>query len=108
MDYDALLNELYRLERFGIKLGLETITELLGHMGNPHRRFKTVHVTGANGEGSVCADIASVLRKAGYRTGLYTSPHLVRVNERIQIDGRGISDADGARLFQEMQPAVAE
>src|SRR5256712_2392548 len=108
MDYDALLNELYRLERFGIKLGLETITELLGHMGNPHRRFKTVHVTGTNGKGSVCAYIASVLRKAGYRTGLYTSPHLVRFNERIQIDGREISDADVARIYQEMQPAIAK
>ena len=62
MDYEALLNELYRLERFGIKLGLDTITELLGHMGNPHRRFKTLHVTGTNGKGSVCAYVASVLR----------------------------------------------
>jgi len=108
MDYEALLNELYRLERFGIKLGLETITDLLGHMGNPHRRFKTVHVTGTNGKGSVCAYIASVLRKAGYRVGLYTSPHLVRFNERIQVDGREIPDADVARIYQEMQPAIAK
>ncbi len=108
MDYDALLNELYRLERFGIKLGLETITELLGHMGNPHRRFKTVHVTGTNGKGSVCAFAASVLRKAGYRVGLYTSPHLVRFNERIQIDGAEIPDADVARIYAEMQPAIAK
>src|SRR2546428_1335992 len=108
MDYDALLNELYRLERFGIKLGLETITELLGHMGNPHRRFKTVHVTGTNGKGSVCAYVASVLRKAGYRVGLYTSPHLVRFNERIQVDGVEIPDADVARIYQEMQPAIAK
>ncbi|TLZ56972.1 MAG: bifunctional folylpolyglutamate synthase/dihydrofolate synthase, partial [Methanobacteriota archaeon] len=108
MDYEALLNELYRLERFGIKLGLDTITELLGHMGNPHRRFKTVHVTGTNGKGSVCAYVASVLRKAGHRTGLYTSPHLVRFSERIQVDGREISDADVARIYQEMQPAIAK
>ena len=108
MDYEVLLNELYRLERFGIKLGLDTITDLLGHMGNPHRRFKTVHVTGTNGKGSVCAFVASVLRKAGYRVGLYTSPHLVRFNERIQIDGREISNADVARIYQEMQPAIAK
>src|SRR2546425_5536553 len=108
MDYDALLQELYRLERFGIKLGLDTITELLGHMGNPHRRFKTVHVTGTNGKGSVCAYVASVLRKAGYRVGLYTSPHLVRFNERIQTDGRQISNSDVARIYQEMQPAIAK
>ena len=108
MDYDALLNDLYRLERFGIKLGLDTITDLLGHMGNPHRRFKTVHVTGTNGKGSVCAYVASVLRKAGYRVGLYTSPHLVRFNERIQADGREISNADVARIYAEMGPAIAK
>ncbi|TLZ71056.1 MAG: bifunctional folylpolyglutamate synthase/dihydrofolate synthase [Methanobacteriota archaeon] len=108
MDYDSLLKELYGLERFGIKLGLETITELLGHMGNPHRRFKTVHVTGTNGKGSVCAFVASVLRKAGYRVGLYTSPHLVRFNERIQVDGLEISNADVARIYAEMQPAIAK
>ena len=108
MDYEGLLNELYRLERFGIKLGLETITELLGHMGNPQHRFKTVHVTGTNGKGSTCAFIASVLRKGGYRVGLYTSPHLIRFNERIQVDGREIADADVARIYQEMQPAIAK
>ncbi len=108
MDYEALLNELYLLERFGIKLGIETITDLLGHMGNPHRRFKTVHVTGTNGKGSVCAYVASVLRRAGYRVGLYTSPHLVRFTERIQVDGREIPDADVARIYHEMQPAIAK
>src|SRR2546425_10252438 len=99
MDYDALLQELYRLERFGIKLGLDTITELLGHMGNPHRRFKTPHVTGTNGKGSVCAYVASVLRKTGYRVGLYTSPHPVRFNERIPGDGGEGPGADGARVL---------
>ena len=106
MDYEALLQELYRLERFGIKLGLDTITELLGHVGNPHRRFKAVHVTGTNGKGSVCAFVASALRKAGHRVGLYTSPHLVRFNERIQVDGREIPDADVARIYDEMRPAI--
>jgi len=108
MDYEALLQELYHLERFGIKLGLDTITELLGYMGNPQRRFKTVHVTGTNGKGSVCAYIASVLQKAGYRVGLFTSPHLVRFNERIQVDGREISNEDVARIYAEMQPAIAK
>src|SRR5438093_2697570 len=108
MDYDALLKELYGLERFGIKLGLDTITELLAHMGNPHRRFKTVHVTGTNGKGSVCAYVASILGRAGYRIGLYTSPHLVRFNERIQVDGREISNGDVARIYAEMAPAIAK
>lgn len=108
MDYAALLDELYRLERFGIKLGLDTITDLLGNMGNPQRRFKTVHVTGTNGKGSVCAFVASVLRKAGYHVGLYTSPHLVRFNERIQVDGREIPNEDVARIYAEMKPAIAK
>ncbi len=106
MDYDALLQELYRLERFGIKLGLDTITELLGYMGNPQNRFQTIHVTGTNGKGSVCAFVASVLRKAGYRVGLYTSPHLVRFNERIVVGGREIPDEDVARIYAEMRPAI--
>jgi len=106
MDYEALVQELYRLERFGIKLGLDTITELLGHMGNPQNRFRTIHVTGTNGKGSVCAFVASVLRKAGHRVGLYTSPHLVRFNERIQVDGREIPNEDVARIYAEMKPAI--
>src|SRR5881409_2364280 len=101
MDYEALLKELYHLERFGIKLGLDTITELLGHMGNPQRRFKTIHVTGTNGKGSVCAFVSSILRRAGHRAGLYTSPHLVRFTERIQVDGNEISNDDVARIYAE-------
>ncbi len=104
MDYDALLQELYRLERFGIKLGLDVITDLLDRLGNPHRGLRCVHVTGTNGKGSVCAYIASVLRAAGYRVGLYTSPHLVRFNERIQVDGELIGDADVARLYALIKP----
>jgi dihydrofolate synthase/folylpolyglutamate synthase len=75
-------------------------------MGNPQNRFKTVHVTGTNGKGSVCAFVASVLRKAGYRVGLYTSPHLVRFNERIVVDGREIPDEDVARIYAVMKPAI--
>lgn len=104
MDYEALLDELYRLERFGIKLGLDVIAELLDRLGNPHRGLRCVHVTGTNGKGSVCAYVASVLRAAGYRVGLYTSPHLVRFNERIQVDGEPIPDADVARLYGAIKP----
>jgi len=107
MEYDALLQELYRLERFGIKLGLDVITELLERLGNPHRGLRSVHVTGTNGKGSVCAFVDSVLREAGYRVGLYTSPHLVRFNERIRVDGQEIPDADVARLYARIRP-VAE
>jgi dihydrofolate synthase/folylpolyglutamate synthase len=80
------------LEKFGMKLGLENVAELLDRLGNPHNEFRSVHVAGTNGKGSVCAYIAKILHEAGYKVGLYTSPHLVRLNERIQIDGEQISD----------------
>ncbi len=108
MDTQAALGQLYGLERFGIKLGLDNVRTLLGLVGNPHEGLKAVHVTGTNGKGSVCAYVASALQKAGYRTGLYTSPHLVRFNERIQVDGAPISDEDLLRLWNGIQPAMRQ
>ena len=104
MDYEAFLREFYRLERFGIKLGLDVITDLLHRLGDPHDRFPAVHVTGTNGKGSVCAYLASILRAAGFRVGLYTSPHLVRFNERIRVNGEMISDQDVMRLYGAIRP----
>jgi dihydrofolate synthase / folylpolyglutamate synthase len=106
MDYDTTLEHLYRLERFGIKLGLDNIRQLLSLLGDPHRGLKVLHVTGTNGKGSVCAYAASVLQESGYRVGLYTSPHLIRFNERIQVDLVPISDDDVLRLWAGMQPAI--
>lgn len=106
MDYQTTLEHLYRLERFGIKLGLDNIRRLLSLLGDPHRGLKVLHVTGTNGKGSVCAYAASVLHAAGYRVGLYTSPHLVRFNERIRVDREPITDDDVLRLWSGMQPAI--
>src|SRR5437899_6864953 len=106
MDYQATLEHLYRLERFGIKLGLENIRRLLSLLGDPHRGLKVLHVTGTNGKGSVCAYAAAVLRAAGYHVGLYTSPHLVRFNERIQVDGDPIADEAVVGLWHGMHPAI--
>src|SRR5882762_3373364 len=106
MDYDTTLEHLYRLERFGIKLGLDNIRRLLSLLGDPQRGLKVLHVTGTNGKGSVCAYAASVLEKAGYRVGLYTSPHLVRFNERIQVNRTLIADEEVLRLWGGMQPAI--
>jgi dihydrofolate synthase/folylpolyglutamate synthase len=94
MTYDAneAIEYLFGLEKFGMKLGLENVTELLERLGNPHNEFKSVHVAGTNGKGSVCAYVSSILQEAGYKVGLYTSPHLVRLNERIQINGKEITD----------------
>jgi dihydrofolate synthase / folylpolyglutamate synthase len=100
------LNTLFGLRRFGIKLGLATIRRILVNLGNPHRLYRTVHVAGTNGKGSVASGIASVLRASGYRVGLYTSPHLVRFNERIQVDGAEITDADIVRLYRRVKRAL--
>src|SRR5437879_13057899 len=83
MDYQTTLEHLYRLERFGIKLGLDNIRRLLSLLGDPQRGLKVLHVTGTNGKGSDCAYAVSVLLAAGYRGGLYTSPPPLRFNERI-------------------------
>jgi dihydrofolate synthase / folylpolyglutamate synthase len=89
-----LLSYLYGLTRFGIKPGLGVITKLLHGLDNPHKKFKSIHVAGTNGKGSVAAMLSSVLQEAGYTTGLYTSPHMIRFNERIQINGQEITDKE--------------
>ncbi len=80
--------------------GLERVVELLGRMGNPERQLKYVHIAGTNGKGSTAAMTASILRKAGYRTGLYTSPHIYRFHERIRVDGVDISDEELAAVTE--------
>jgi dihydrofolate synthase/folylpolyglutamate synthase len=93
-----VLEYLYSLERFGIKLGLDVMKQLMDILDHPECGFRSIHVTGTNGKGSTCAFIASVLQKAGYNVGLYTSPHLVRFNERIKVNGVDISDEELIRL----------
>ena len=86
------------------KPGLERTRELLAALGNPEISLKFVHVAGTNGKGSTCACIASILRAAGYKTGLYISPFVLRFNERMQINGEQISDDELIRLTGEIQP----
>ncbi|UCF95648.1 MAG: bifunctional folylpolyglutamate synthase/dihydrofolate synthase [Desulfobacterales bacterium] len=83
---------MYGLRRFGIKLGLATIKRILAGLGNPQADYACIHVAGTNGKGSVASSLATILHHAGYKVGLYTSPHLVRFNERICINNRPISD----------------
>ena len=89
---DYLLEHLYGLRRLGIKVGLEHTNELLRQCGNPQRGLKTIHIAGTNGKGSTAAMIQAILRESGLKVGLYTSPHLIRFNERIRINGLPISD----------------
>ncbi|HEY5777181.1 MAG TPA: folylpolyglutamate synthase/dihydrofolate synthase family protein [Terrimicrobiaceae bacterium] len=90
MTYEESLTWLYSTQQFGIKLGLENIRGLLKALGDPHDHLSFLHVAGTNGKGSVCAILDSILRAAGCRTGLYTSPHLVDFRERIRVDGTKI------------------
>src|SRR2546428_13227238 len=106
MDYDTTLEHLYRLERFGIKLGLDNIRRLLSLLGDPHRGLKVLHVTGTNGKGSVCAYAAAVPRAAGYHVGLYTSPHLVLLNDQIQMAAQPITDEAALGLLHGLQHSI--
>jgi len=103
---EARLERLYSRRTFGIKLGLETETAILEELGNPHRSCLVVHVAGTNGKGSVCAMIESVLRAAGLKTALYTSPHLVRFNERFRVSGRDIGDDELAAVMDAVEDAA--
>ena len=102
----STLEYLYGLQTFGMKLGLRNIRALLHFCHDPHKRFRSVHVAGTNGKGSTSAMIAAVLQSAGYRTGLYTSPHLVKFNERIRVNGEMISDSDLVRYAALFRPKI--
>ncbi len=91
---DAALSRLYERRQFGIKLGLDPVRRMCELLGNPEKEFGVIHVAGTNGKGSVSAIIASIAQASGLKVGLYTSPHLVRFNERIRINGIDVSDAD--------------
>ena len=88
MNQDQALQYLYNLTSLGWKLGLNKIRSLLAELNNPHEQYPTIHVAGTNGKGSTSAMMESILRSAGYKTGLFTSPHLVYIGERIKCNGK--------------------
>jgi dihydrofolate synthase/folylpolyglutamate synthase len=85
--YEEFTRHIGDREYFGQKLGLDRIRALLNRLGNPHEQFRSIHIAGTNGKGSTAAMLAAILEEAGYRTGLYTSPHLEDFCERIRVDG---------------------
>ena len=101
-DFERLRIVRYNTQNFD----LDRMRTLLRRLGNPQDKFKSVHIAGTKGKGSTCAMIASMLRACGYKVGLYTSPHLVDVRERIQINGEMISQAEFARLVKVAEPIV--
>jgi dihydrofolate synthase / folylpolyglutamate synthase len=90
------------------KFNLENITILAKSLGSPEQKYPSIHLAGTNGKGSTAAFLESILRRAGYRTGLYTSPHLERINERIRVNGDEISDADFASVFSRIHAVVEQ
>jgi dihydrofolate synthase/folylpolyglutamate synthase len=104
---DESLSWLYRTQSRGIKLGLEGIQALADAFGNPHQSLRFIHVAGTNGKGSVCAMLESICRAAGLKTGLFTSPHLVRYNERIQVNRRSIPDSDVVESLGEVRACLS-
>jgi dihydrofolate synthase / folylpolyglutamate synthase len=106
MQYDETLDWLFSLENVGIKLGLDRMRDLMAALGNPERSFRSVHVAGTNGKGSVCAMLDSIFREAGLVTGLYTSPHLVDYEERIQVQGTTIPREEVATLAGEIRQTL--
>ncbi|KJU86972.1 bifunctional folylpolyglutamate synthase/ dihydrofolate synthase, partial [Candidatus Magnetobacterium bavaricum] len=108
MSYDKSIEHLYGLQKHGIKLGLANISTVAELLGQPQRAFQSVHVAGTNGKGSTSAMIAAILGAEGFKTGLFTSPHLVRFTERIRVDGVEISEAEVVSLTQEIREALSE
>ncbi|GBD89036.1 folylpolyglutamate synthase [bacterium BMS3Abin03] len=92
MNIETSLKKLFSLHTFGVKLGLENVKKFLGLLGDPQNDLKAIHIAGSNGKGSTASFIASILMECGYKVGLYTSPHFVRFNERIIINGKQIPD----------------
>jgi len=103
-----VLDKLFSLQRFGIKPGLERTLSLLDFLGNPHLKTKFVHAAGTNGKGSVCSTLFSILFEAGYRVGLYTSPHIFDFSERIRINEKCITEDEIIEFSNIIMPYALE
>ena len=108
MGFQETIQYLFDLQKFGTKLGLDNTIALLELLGRPDKKQSYLHVTGTNGKGSVSAFCASVLSRAGYSTGLYTSPHLVSFTERIRVDGKAASEDGVVALAERLKSLLAE
>src|SRR5271169_1735933 len=108
MTYQATVEQLYALgHELAItpshKFDLAYVREMLAALGNPERRFPSVLIAGTNGKGSTAATLSSILRAAGHKTALYTSPHLVQINERIRVNGESISDVEFSEIYDRVE-----
>ena len=106
MNIDNLLEELYSYSMFSIKLGLDNIKKICKHLGEPQNSYKVIHITGTNGKGSTSTTIEKVLIEAGYNVGKYTSPHILKFNERIAFNDEYISNEDVAYYYEKIKKIV--
>ena len=104
MNYNEALEYIHGVCWMGSRLGLERTYELMHKLGDPQKDLKFIHIAGTNGKGSIAAMLASVLTRAGYRTGLYTSPYIDQFTERFQIDGEQISKEELAEITEQIRP----
>jgi len=105
MEYSEIKAFLNDTPQYGETTGVERAGKLLELLGNPDKNLKIIHIAGTNGKGSVCSYIDDILKKSGYKTGLFTSPHLVTIRERIQVDGELISREDFTQYFNKVYEA---
>ena len=108
ISYDTALSYLYDLQKYGIKFGLSSTSNLLARLGNPHKNLKAVHIAGTNGKGSTAAMLSAMLTRMGVQVGLYTSPHLVRFNERFRINDQDVDDWGIMDVFLRVKDIVDE
>ncbi len=106
MGIEEALQFIHATSWMGSCLGLDRMQDLMGRLGNPQAELRFVHVAGTNGKGSICAMLSSIFKSAGFRTGLYTSPHLVRINERMKINGTDISDTALINVAEQVKAVV--
>lgn len=106
--YAETLDYLYALKNRGSKYGIERMRLLAAALGHPERRFPVIHVAGTNGKGSVCAMLEALYRGNGYKTGLFTSPHLVHLGERVQVNRQILSNEEIVHYTEQLRPVAAE
>ena len=106
--YKKATEYILSIPKFTAKTELSNTAHFLELLGSPEKDIPVIHVAGTNGKGSVCKMLACIAEEAGYRTGLFISPHLIRINERISVNGEEISDKDFARLFSMVKDLVPE
>ncbi|MFH2029210.1 MAG: Mur ligase family protein, partial [Bacteroidota bacterium] len=106
MTLETALAKLFSLHQFGIKLGLDSTHKLLKHLGDPQNKLNAFHIAGSNGKGSTASFMASILTESSYKVGLYTSPHLVKFNERIRINGATIPDCYILTFMEELDEYI--